>query len=193
MALPTVVIRDSEDVLALYVPTGTIAKDNYAVSPEHRVEAVDRALPSRSRVHVDRRWEAPSIRLYLPGQSFSVWLFFTPQGDFISWYGNLEAPYLRTDFGIDTRDHALDVVADASGRWRWKDEAEFARRLTVGIDSPTHQTAVRAAGQEFISRFERGAAPFDGGWQFWRAPPEWLPRQLPPNWSADFGTHSKLA
>ena len=85
MALPTIAIRDSDDVLALYIPTGTIAKDNYAVSPENRADAVDKAAPSRTRHYVDRRWSAASVRLYLPNQSFSVWFFFTAQGDFNSW------------------------------------------------------------------------------------------------------------
>ncbi len=192
MAMPTICIQDDEQVLALFVPAGTISKDNYIVAPARRAMSVGSSPPSRERAHQDRTWTAPSIRLYLPGEAFSVWLFYTSQNEFAGWYGNLESPYLRTPLGIDTRDHALDVVADTKGRWRWKDEAEFAQRLAAGLDTSAHQAAVRAAGREFIARLERGSAPFDQAWTDWRAPPDWTARQLPPDWRADLGSGAKL-
>jgi hypothetical protein len=193
MALPTIAIRDDAETLALYVPIGTVAKDNYVVPPARRAGAVAAAPPSRTREFVDRTWAVPTIRLYLPDTAFSIWLFFTAHGDFTGWYGNLESPYLRTPFGIDTRDHALDVVADPQGRWRWKDEAEFAQRLTAGLDSQAHQDAVRAAGHDFISRLERGGYPFDQGWPEWRSPPDWQARPLPADWGVDLGTGVRLS
>ncbi|MCB0087144.1 MAG: DUF402 domain-containing protein, partial [Caldilineaceae bacterium] len=60
-------------------------------------------------------------------------LSFDASGSFTGWYGNIEAPFVRTPLGIDTHDLALDVVATADGQWRWKDEDEFRRRLEVGI------------------------------------------------------------
>ncbi len=191
-ATPMIAVRDDDVILALFVPSGTIAMDNYAVAPDSRVAAVGTLAPSRERNFVERRWQANMLRLHPPGAAFSVWLFFSPDGGVASWYGNLEAPYVRTPLGIDTRDHVLDVVADAKGSWRWKDEDEFARRLEIGIDTPEHQSAVRAAGLEFISRLERHASPFDMGWENWRAPPHWQPRPLPENWREDLGTGAAL-
>ena len=188
-AMTTICIADDAEVLALYVPAGTVAKDNYVVPEKNRVVAVGAMPPSRARTYVERVWQVPTIRLYLPDTPFSVWLFFGKDGAFASWYGNLEAPYQRTPIGVDTQDHALDVVADAKGRWTWKDEAEFARRLEVGLDSTDHQAGVRAAGQNFIARLEQNRPPFNRGWQDWRAPADWTPRLLPDGWSADFGTH----
>jgi hypothetical protein len=187
-AMAAVAITDDDAVLALYVPVGTVAKDNYVVAD--RAAAAGAMPPARKRGFVDRVWQQPTIRLYLPETAFSVWLFFTTDGAFESWYGNLEAPYQRTPLGIDVQDQALDVVADPEGRWAWKDEAEFARRLEIGLDSAAHQASVRAAGRDFIARLERQASPFDRGWQDWRAPREWQPRALPPGWDADFGTHA---
>jgi hypothetical protein len=184
-ALATIAIAD-DAALALYVPVGTIAKDNYVV-PD-RAAAVGIVPPSRQRPFVERVWQQATIRIYLPETAFSVWLFFGADGGFTSWYGNLEAPYRRTPIGIDAQDHALDVVADAKGRWAWKDEAEFARRLETGLDSAAHQAAVREAGRAFIARLERAEAPFNQGWQDWRAPQDWLPRPLPSGWDADFGS-----
>ncbi|HXC53773.1 MAG TPA: DUF402 domain-containing protein [Rhizomicrobium sp.] len=192
MAMPAIAIRDDDRILALFIPAGTVAKDNYAVPDAQRVAAVETTPPSRHRPFVDRRWLAHTLRLHPPDTAFSVWLFFDDRGGVAAWYGNLEAPYRRTPIGIDTRDHALDVVADAAGRWRWKDEDEFARRGEAGIDTPQHQAAVRAAGREFISRLERRAPPFDMGWETWHAPPDWQPRTLPENWTDDFGTGALL-
>lgn len=192
MALPTIAIRDDAQVLALYVPPGTTAKDNYVVPAAQRAAAVDTMKPSRERQHIDRTWSTGAIRLYLPGQAFSVWLFFNEQHEFTGWYGNLEAPFVRTRLGIDTRDHALDVVAYPDGHWRWKDEEEFARRLAVGIDTAVHQAAVRAAGEELIRRFEQHASPFNQGWEQWRPPVSWQARTLPAEWNTDFGTHAAL-
>jgi hypothetical protein len=188
-ALATICIADDDEALALYVPVGTVAKDNYVVPEKDRVAAVGALAPSRARSFVERVWQVPTIRLYRPGEAYSVWLFFAANGAFASWYGNLEAPYQRTPIGVDAQDHALDVVADATGRWRWKDDAEFARRLELGLDSAEHQAAVRAAGREFIARLEAHAPPFNLGWQDWRAPADWTPRTLPEGWEADHGTH----
>lgn len=192
MAMPTIAIRDDDEILALFIPAGTIAKDNYPVAEDQRAAAMGNLPPSRERRHAERRWHVATLRLHPPGQAFSVWLFRDTQGGVMSWYGNLEAPYRRTPIGIDVRDHALDVVADAQGRWRWKDEDEFARRLELGIDTPEHQAAVRAAGRAFIARLENRATPFDMGWENWRAPNDWRPRALPPGWADDFGTDALL-
>ena len=192
-AMAAICIADDDEALALYVPVGTVAKDNYVVPEKDRVAAVGAMPPSRARTYVERVWQLPTIRLYLPNTPFSVWLFFGKDGAFASWYGNLEGPCQRTPIGVDAQDYALDVVADAKGRWAWKDEAEFARRLEVGLDSAEHQAAVRAAGRDFIARLEAGAAPFNRGWQKWRPPVEWTPRTLPAGWDADYGTHARPA
>jgi protein associated with RNAse G/E len=192
MAIPAIVIRD-DDLLATYVPAGTRFVDNWVVPEAERVTAVATIKPSSQRQHQELTWHTNTIRLYLAGKAFSVWLFFAEDGQLSAWYGNLEAPFVRTPLGIDTRDHGLDVVASPDGTWRWKDEAEFVRRLELGVDTFGHQTAVRAAGEEFIHRLQHRTAPFDQGWENWQPPVKWQPRQLPSNWNFDFGTHAALA
>ena len=191
MAIPVIVISD-DDLLATFVPVGTVFKDNWVVSEDERVTAVSNIKPSAQRQYQECIWHTNTIRLYLPGKAFSVWLFFTETWQPSAWYGNLEAPFVRTPLGIDTRDHGLDVVASPDGKWKWKDEAEFARRLELGIDSLVHQTAVRAAGEAFIQRFQRNDFPFNQGWNKWCPPADWQPRQLPSNWQVEFGTDSVL-
>lgn len=190
-AVPTIVLVD-EDLLALYIPTGVNYKNNWVVPPEERAAAIDTVVPSAQRQYRDLMMQNDSIRLYLPGCGYSIGLSFDGQGEFISWYGNLEAPFVRTPIGIDTRDFALDVIAYPDGHWQWKDEAEFARRLELGIDTVEHQARVRAAGQEFIQRFEQNAWPFNQGWQEWKPQKQHPIPTLPENWHVDFGTHSLL-
>ncbi|MEZ4614620.1 MAG: DUF402 domain-containing protein [Caldilineaceae bacterium] len=137
-AVPSIVLVDAE-LLALYIPRGVSYKNNWIVPPAERAAALDGMVPSAQRQYRDLIMQNDSIRLYLPGRGYSIGLTFDGQGEFISWYGNLEAPFVRTPIGIDTRDFALDVIAYPDGRWQWKDEAEFARRLDLGIDTVEHQ------------------------------------------------------
>jgi hypothetical protein len=191
-ALPTIVIRDEPDLLALYIPKGTPFKDNWVVPPAERVASVGAIVPSAQRQFRDLVCQTNSIRLYLPNRGYSVGLVFNEQDEFVSWYGNLEAPFVRTPLGIDTRDFALDIVAMADGQWRWKDQEEFERRLELGIDSLEHQARVRTAAWDFITRFEGGAWPFNDGWEKWRPAEPWQSRMLPQDWAVDLGTAKLL-
>jgi hypothetical protein len=149
-AVPAIVIRDGQDLLAVYIAKGTPFKNNWVVPPAQRVASVVAIVPSAQRQHRDLAWWYDSIRLYLPGYSYSIWLNFDESGEFASYYCNLEAPFIRTELGIDTRDFALDIIAKPDGQWWWKDEEEFKRRLETGLDSAAHQAQVRAVGRDFI-------------------------------------------
>jgi hypothetical protein len=192
-AVPAIAIRDDQDILAVYVARGTAFKNNWVVPPEQRVASASSIIPSSERRYRDLSFQHDAMRLYLPGKGYSVGLTFDDTGAFVSWYGNLEAPFIRTRLGIDTRDFSLDVVATPDGHWHWKDEDEFKRRLEVGVDSVEHQARVRAAGLDFIDRFERNGWPFNAGWEHWRPPSEWQIRNLPDDWATDLGTHAPLS
>ncbi len=192
-AIAGITIQDDADVLAVYFPHGSPFKNNWVIPPEKRVELVDKIPPSAQREYQDVVWQNNMVRLFLPQKAYSVWLIFDENGVFSSWYGNLEAPYIRTSIGIDTRDYALDIVADCDGQWQWKDKDEFARRLEVGIDSVEHQERVRTAGLDFIHRLENNLSPFKDGWQDFQPPSDWGIRELPLNWAADMGTHKPIS
>ena len=191
-AIPARVIEDSDQVLAFHIADGTILKSLPDIAPEDRAAALDDLAPAGQRPKIDRTWTNDTIRLHFRGQPFSVWLLFGAGWKFTWWYGNLEAPYVATPIGIDTRDHALDVAARPDGRWWWKDEEEFARRLELGMDSAGHHARVRTAGQEFIRRFEATEYPFQSAWDQWRPHHADAPPTLPPNWDEDFGTPDLL-
>ena len=187
-AVPARVIEDSDQVLAVHVADGTMLKSLPDVPPEERAAVLDSLPPAAERPKLDRVWSNHSIRLHFPGEPFSIWLLFGPDWKFNWWYGNLEAPYVETPIGIDTRDHALDVAARPDGRWWWKDEEEFTRRLELGFDSADHQARVRAAGEEVIRRLEARDYPFQSDWEHWRPEHQDAPPSLPPTWDRDFGT-----
>lgn len=191
-AVPALCLGDSDRSLAAYIAKGTAFKNNYAVPTENRVDAVSSALPSARREHKDLTWWQHTVRIYLPAAFYSVSFFYDEQWELRAYYGNLEAPFVRTPIGVDTRDYALDLVATPSGEWSWKDEAEFARRLAVGTDSAEHQARIRAAGTELAHRLERNKFPFNREWQV-EVPKHFPVPELPANWAQDYATHSVLS
>lgn len=191
-AVPARVIEDSDRVLALHVPNGTSTKSLPDIPPEERAAILETLAPAAERPKIDRTWENDSIRLHFRGAPFSIWLLFGSNWKFNWWYGNLESPFVETPIGIDTRDHALDVAARPDGRWWWKDEEEFERRLELGFDSAAHQAAVRAAGKEVIRRLEGDEYPFKSDWPAWRPATDLPLPALPASWDQDFGTHRLL-
>ncbi|GIH09106.1 hypothetical protein Rhe02_71730 [Rhizocola hellebori] len=116
--------------------------------------------------------------------------FFFRGGRFTSWYANLELPvalWRDTELaGADTVDWDLDVVIRPDRSWRWKDEEEFAARLT----EPEHywvgsEQRVRDAGRQVIKLAEAGVFPFDGTWCDFQPSPHWeplVPAQPPRGW-----------
>jgi hypothetical protein len=73
---------------------------------------------------------------------------------------------VETPTGIETTDHALDVVIDVDGSWRWKDEADFAEAQRLGVFSSEEAAAIRVEGERVVA-----ARPWPTGWEDWR--PSW--------------------
>ena len=191
-AIPSTCIEDCEHYLATYIAKDTPFKNNYSIPQSQRVNAVMSSKASVERSYKELAWWHHTLRIYLPNTYYSIWFFYDEQGVFTSYYGNLEAPFLRTPIGIDTRDYGLDIVANTKGEWQWKDEDEFAKRLEVNIDSLKHQANIRMAGEDFIYRLEQNEFPFNQNWQNWSVPKEQHLPTLPETWTEDFGTHQGL-
>lgn len=185
-ALAGIVIEDTHAGLVVFTHGDTRYKDR--VRGDHGL-----GTPAVEPGYLDRSWGGRhTVRVLVPGEPFAVWWFFSSAFEFLGWYGDLQTPFVRTPIGADARDHCLDVVALPDGRWAWKDETDFARRLETGVDSARHQALVRAAGHEVIRRMQERQPPFDRRWEDWRPPAGWGPRELPATWLDDFGTRASL-
>jgi len=75
----------------------------------------------------------------------------------------LQAPMVVRNGGLETTDHALDVIVEPDGTWRWKDEDDFAEAQALGVFTPAEAAAVRAEGERVIA-----ARPWPTGWEDWR-------------------------
>lgn len=173
-AVPVRVVRDDADGLVAWLAPGTPRLAGVPVAG-----GGVRDLPLAERFTAPRRyelttWEGTGIlRVERPGRSHSLWRF--PTG----WYANLEDPLRRTDDGVQTRDHILDVWLDDGGFWLWKDEDELATCVEIGRVTERDAAAARTEGERVIAAFGRGDAPFDGAWRDWRPDPTWTVPTLP--------------
>src|SRR5438093_6944131 len=173
-AQPVRVVRDEEDLVALYLCPGTRGRRRKGRrgGPTGR-----QMLPDGwSGEYEETVWRHNRVLLlYRPGSAHSVGLFWRgADGALGYWYVNLEAPWRRTPIGFDTWDHVLDlVVAPDLSSWSWKDEDEFAWAQEVGLIAPAEATAIRAEGERAIGEIERRAAPYRDGWAPWAPDAAW--------------------
>ncbi|MEU4623976.1 DUF402 domain-containing protein [Actinoplanes sp. NPDC023801] len=186
LVFPYRVIEANDDAVILWAPAGT--QGWLFTMPDGRGIA-QTPLPEWSaaaRVPV-RHTVGHGMLIWIPyGRDYSVRWFFHPDGSFVRWYGNLEAPSVPwrsgDAAGLDTSDWDLDVVVEPDLSWRWKDEEQFTARLAMPesywVDDADR---VRRAGAEVIALAEAGAFPFDGSWCDFSPDPSWppLPRDLP--------------
>lgn len=97
------------------------------------------------------------------GEAHALWLLWSEDWTFRCWYVQLQDPVIETVTGIETMDHALDVVVEPDGTWRSKDEDDFAEAIALAVFTPDRAAAVRAEGQRVIA-----ARPWPTGWEDWR-------------------------
>ena len=182
---PMTCVEDSEERLILFLPHGTNYLGYQGLPLEGRAQLViDRLTnPQPPRKRVPMTWTNNILRFLYPGRAFSVWAGWREDSwDFAWWYANLEAPFVRTEVGVDTRDHTLDIVASADLKWRWKDEDEMAARIEHGVDTPEFAAAVRAEGERVVELIESAASPFGEDLPNWRPDPSWSTPELPEDW-----------
>jgi predicted RNA-binding protein associated with RNAse of E/G family len=156
--MPHIVVEDRDDLLALWMPKGSLR--NY----------VDMA--DRSRVVPPTVWHRDTLRLMFPGKPYSVLTAPRDRG-FSGWYVNLEAPFVRTEIGVDTSDNALDVVVAPDLSWRWKDEDTMQAWIDIGVFTPEEVERFYEEGRDAIAAVEARLFPFDGAYHDWPVPAAW--------------------
>ena len=185
LVLPQRVVGDDERGLLTWRPIGTTGRFRRTADGRDR-----RSVPFKDRDTVTWRllplqWTGRHVlHLFRPGRAHSVWWMFTPSFELDRWYVNLEAAPARWSAaalaGVDTFDHALDIVVSPDRTWRWKDEGELEER----IGHPAYWTAaeadaIRAEGWSVIADIEAARFPFDGTWLDFRPPSSWPIPTLP--------------
>ena len=173
--MPHVVVEETPELAVLYVAPGTRGR-------RPRLPFIDD--PSQLRTlrwdHVEHVWHgAHVLRLLRPGEAHSLYLFWgMDDWAFQGWYVNLQAPFARSALAFDTRDHALDIVVEPSGAWRWKDEDHLELVTQLGAFTPEEAAEIRAEGERVIA-----ALPFPTRWENWRPDPGWPRPELPDGWA----------
>ena len=169
--VPQIVVRDTTELMAFWVPCGTILK---MPSEGDRLRSKWTLLDAESTISL--------LRLVVPGADYSVMIFRNADGSHIIWYINLEEPLRRTEQGFDYTDQLLDIIAapDLSS-WRWDDEDELADAVNLGQLSPDRAAVLRSEGEKAIAWLLSGKSPFNS-WDKWRPDPKWTVPVLPQGW-----------
>jgi hypothetical protein len=174
-----VVVQDTPDLIALYMPAGVHGKDT-----ERKPTPAEFLSPDKIRVG-DVQWERTDVLfLIVPGESFSTYAMWkTGTKNLECWYANLQEPIRRTRIGFDTMDHMLDVVIDPDmGKWRWKDDDEFTRAQAAGFYSPQKAAEIRRAGEMAVRLITSDRRSFYEKWATWKANSEWGTPIFSPLW-----------
>ena len=180
-AKPMIVVRDDSDLIALYIPPGTLFKqpttlDGSRVTPT--------AVANGSWKLSDAIWRGPndSIRLVVPGESYSVIPSWDQRRKLRFWYINLEQPLCRTAFGFDFLDQILDIIVSPDmSTWRWKDEDELNEARTAGLVSDQDVCEIRGKGLRAVEFLKGRSSPFPV-WEQWLPDPGWSTPTLPVDW-----------
>lgn len=184
------VVSDDDNGLLLWLPVGAgfAHRPQPAELGERSPRQVDllAALP----VLVETWRDHDVLILVPPGRPYSVWWFFT-DGMFSYWYVNLERPSERWIddglVGIDSFDHALDLVISPDRQWRWKDEDELLERIGLsGYWTAKTAAAIRADGDQVVADVEAARFPFDGTFCDFHPDAGWaLPRLPDTGWNTE--------
>jgi predicted RNA-binding protein associated with RNAse of E/G family len=178
---PWTVVRDEENGIVLFMPSGTVGKQRTGTRGGPR----DRMLLHWDGGHRDVAWHSTNVvRLYREGEEYSIWVARDDATGAVLWrYINLEAPWLRTPIGFDSRDHYLDLYAEREeDEWHWKDEDEVAWLIEQGHIDRAFADATRRAGERAIAHVKSRQSLFDPSWMRWRPDPAWRIPELPSDW-----------
>jgi Protein of unknown function (DUF402) len=172
VGVAALVVQDDPDLLVIYVPEGA------------EISVIDDGGPIVHPWSDRRAWEGHGIVvLHRPGDAYSVNVFWEgPTREFSVWYLNLEAPFVRTALGVDTRDHELDLWSTDGHSWHWKDAELLDQRVADGVYTAEEATAIRAEGERLYGEVSNGGGWWDERWAAWEPPSDWEPPRLPSGW-----------
>jgi hypothetical protein len=185
--LPQVVVKDEEQALVIASLPGMtwMTRDVPGRNSMPVAERIELYMKEElNNAWYERSAQRAVLTIHPPDVSHSIRLFWDSAWRLLSWYVNLEDPYVRTERGIQVNDHTLDVIITPDLAWSWKDEAEF-EALTLAGKIPTEKAlAIRAEGDRVIRSLERRQWPFNEPWPDWRPEPSWVAPQISKYWTS---------
>ena len=179
---PSIVVIDTPELIATWLPLGTTVMDGSSGGTGH---LSTESMAAMSWQMVSRTWHTSGVlRLKSPRAMWSLLVFWDKgMTELRGWYINIDAPYRRTRFGFDTWDMFLDiVVAPDRKTWRYKDEDEFADAISAGLFTGREADEVRATAAEALAIVRADRPPFGNIWARWRPDELWKTPELPEGW-----------
>jgi uncharacterized protein DUF402 len=167
-----IVVADTSDLLALYMPEGSrfaFAADFFGAP--HPWSNKD-------------RWEGHGVlQLQRPGEMHAVWVFWQGSDrELGAWYVNIQEPFRRSSLGVDTQDLELDIVVSPDGSWRYKDDEKLEGWVARGRWNAEEVAAIRAEGRRVGRLLDDGCRWWGDEWADWRPDPHWAAPTLPVDW-----------
>lgn len=134
----------------------------------------------------DRTWTKNTVRAHSWARGYSIirdWNSGEQAHE--GWYVNLEAPWVRTSLGFDTKDLVLDVtVSDDLAEHAFKDEDEFAWARANGLLTETEVALGREQALLAIDDLRDRRELFDEAlWRRWVPRLPAVPPSLPSGWA----------
>ncbi len=158
-AFPWHVVADDGQQLMLYIAPGA---EGLSLGRDAHGHYLDRWVADEPPSAVV--WQEHHVlSLTRRSDAHSLWLLWTEAWEFRCWYVQLQSPIVRTPTGIETMDHALDMVIEPGGTWHWKDEDDFADAQRLGVFTPAEAAKVRTEGERVIA-----GGLWPTGWEHWR-------------------------
>ncbi len=193
-ARPVTVVEDLPGHIALYShPSTPIAsrgiESRYSLSLSERIGLyIERLDPSAGDFEDRVSSDGHVLTLTPPNSWHSVWLFWTAEWQFKTWYVNFQSPARRTPRGIHFHDYALDMVVRPDMSWSWKDTDEFEELIARRFFTAEQVSSIRAEADLMVRTIESGGSPFCDGWESWRPDGSWPTPRLPGDWAETVNT-----
>jgi uncharacterized protein len=180
--LPTRVVQDDDDLVALYLAPGTRCKRRTGERGGPR----GRLLIEDSGGHEDWTWsENRRLFLWRPHDMHAVSLFWQEHENvFLGWYVDILLPFRRADRGFDTRDLDLDIVIAPDRTWHWKDEDELVWSQEQGLRTAQEVQSIWKEAERVVGLLTAGDPIFAESWTCWRPDPRWTIPSVPAGWNS---------
>lgn len=169
---PVIVVEDTPEQLVVFTPTGAPF-------------GFPRSADGRPHPWIGRSgWSGHGmLAVQRPGEAYSVMHFWHgPKRTFAGWYLNLQEPFRRTPFGIDTQDLELDLWIPVEGVWEFKDLDLLDQRVAEGRFTAPQRAAIEELGTAVGELVSAGAWWWDPAWATFAPPVEWGQTSLPDGW-----------